>query len=68
MGGQEGGSGLGSHEHPWWIHVDVWQNQYSIVKQNRVKFKKFRKKEKYDQKGKKKERKSKNKGILCWRG
>ena len=18
--------------HPWWIHVDVWQNQHSIVK------------------------------------
>ena len=18
--------------HPWWIHVNVWQNQYSIVK------------------------------------
>ena len=20
------------HVHPWWIHVNVWQNQYSIVK------------------------------------
>ena len=19
-------------EQPWWIHVDVWQNQYNIVK------------------------------------
>ena len=28
----EGGSGLGTRVHPWWIHVDVWQNQYSIVK------------------------------------
>ena len=28
----EGGSGLGTHVHPWRIHVDVWQNQYSIVK------------------------------------
>jgi len=28
----EGGSGLGAHVHPWWIHVDVWQNQYNIVK------------------------------------
>ena len=27
-----GGSGLGTHVHPWWIHVDVWQNQYNIVK------------------------------------
>ena len=28
----EGSSGLGTCVHPWWIHVDVWQNQYSIVK------------------------------------
>ena len=26
------GSCLGTHVHPWWIHVNVWQNQYSIVK------------------------------------
>ena len=35
----EGGSGLGTHVHPWLIHVNVWQNQYSIVKQNKVKIK-----------------------------
>ena len=29
----EEGSGWGTHVHPWWIHVDVWQNQYNIVKQ-----------------------------------
>ena len=28
----EGGSELGTHVHPWRIHVNVWQNQYSIVK------------------------------------
>ena len=28
----EGGSGWGTHVHPWWIHVNVWQNQYNIVK------------------------------------
>jgi len=28
----EGGSGWGTHEHPWQMHVDVWQNQYNIVK------------------------------------
>ena len=28
----EGGSCLGMHVHPWWIQVNVWQNQYSIVK------------------------------------
>ena len=33
----EVGSGLGTHVHPWLIHVSVWQNQYSIVKQNKVK-------------------------------
>ena len=27
-----GGSGLGTHVHPWRIHVDVWENQYNIVK------------------------------------
>ena len=26
-----GGSRLGTHVHPWLIHVKVWQNQYSIV-------------------------------------
>ena len=31
-GGWEGGSGLGTHVHPWQIHIDIWQNQYSIVK------------------------------------
>ena len=31
---REGGgvSGLGTRVYPWWIHVDVWQNQYNIVK------------------------------------
>ena len=28
----EGGSGWGTCVHPWWIHVDVWQNKYNIVK------------------------------------
>ena len=31
-GGGKGGSGLGTRVHPWQIHVDVWQNQYNIVK------------------------------------
>ena len=40
MGWEVGrGSGLGTHVHPWRIHVNVWQNQYSIVKQNKVKIK-----------------------------
>ena len=35
----EGGSGLGTHVRTSLIHVNVWQNQYSIVKQNKVKIK-----------------------------
>ena len=32
--GREVGGGFrwGIAVHPWWIHVDVWQNQYNIVK------------------------------------
>ena len=36
----KGGSGLGTRVHPWRIHADIWQNQYSIVKQNKFKKKK----------------------------
>ena len=28
----KGGSGWGTHVHSWWIQVNVWQNQYNIVK------------------------------------
>jgi len=31
-GGGRGVQGWGMRVHPWWIHVDVWQNQYNIVK------------------------------------
>ena len=31
----ERGSCLGTHVHPWWIQVNVWQNQYSIVKKKK---------------------------------
>ena len=27
-----GGSGWGTHVHPWLIHVNVWQNHHNIVK------------------------------------
>ena len=30
--GWDGGSGWGTHVHPRQIHVNVWQNQYNIVK------------------------------------
>ena len=26
------GSGWGTHVYPWWIHVDIWKNEYNIVK------------------------------------
>ena len=33
MGKEQGrGSGWGTRVPPWQIHVDVWQNQYNIVK------------------------------------
>ena len=31
-GRMEEGSGWGTHVYLWWIHVDIWQNQYNIVK------------------------------------
>ena len=49
---------MGTHAHPWLIHVNVWKNQYSIEKQNKVKIK-----------IKKKERKKETvamEGSLCW--
>ena len=27
-----GGSGWGTHVHPWLIHVSVWKSHYNIVK------------------------------------
>ena len=32
--GEGGGSGFrtGTHVHPWWIHVNLWQSQYNIAK------------------------------------
>ena len=32
------GSGWETHMYLWWIHFDVWQNQYNIVKlKNKIK-------------------------------
>ena len=31
-GRRERGSGWGTHVYLWWIHFDIWQNQYNIVK------------------------------------
>ena len=30
-GRREEGSGWGTRVYLWWIHVDIWQNQYNIV-------------------------------------
>ena len=31
-------SGWGTHIYLWWIHFDIWQNQYNIVKlKNKIK-------------------------------
>ena len=30
--GRKEGSGWGTHVYLWRIHVDIWQNQYNIVK------------------------------------
>ena len=39
--GREEGSGWGTHVYLWWIHFDIWQNQYNIVKlKNKIKKKK----------------------------
>jgi len=41
MGREEGGgSGWGTHVYLWQIHFDIWQNQYNIVKLNKIKLKK----------------------------
>ena len=39
-GGGRRGSGWGTRICLWQIHVDVLQNQYNIVKLNKIKFKK----------------------------
>ena len=36
-GRREEGSGWGTHVYLWWIRVDIWQNQYNIVKLNKIK-------------------------------
>ena len=40
-GRREEGSGWGTHVYLWWIHFNIWQNQYNIVKlKNKIKLKK----------------------------
>ena len=37
-GRREEDSGWGTHVYLWQIHFDIWQNQYNIVKLNKIKF------------------------------
>ena len=39
-GRREEGSGWGAQLYLWRIHFDIWQNQYNIVKLNKIKLKK----------------------------
>ena len=40
-GRREEGSGWGTHVYLWWVHFDIWQNQYNVVKlKNKIKLKK----------------------------
>ena len=45
-GRREEGSGWGTHVYLWQIHFDIWQNQYNIVKLNKLKLKKIKLKKK----------------------
>ena len=45
-GRREEGSGWGTRVYLWWIHVDIWQNQYNIVKLKIKKKNKIQKKKK----------------------
>ena len=45
-GRRKEGSGWGTHVYLWQIHFDIWQNQYNIVKLNKIKFKKKKKQKK----------------------
>ena len=41
-GRREEGSGWGTRVYQWLVHVDIWQNQYNIVKlKNKIKLKKI---------------------------
>ena len=44
-GRREEGSGWGTHICLWQIHFDIWQNQYNIVKLNKILKKKKKKRE-----------------------
>jgi len=43
-GRREEGSGWGTQVFLWQIHFDIWQNQYNIVKLNKIELKKEKRK------------------------
>ena len=55
---REEGSGWGTHVYLWQIHFDIWQNQYNIVKLNKIKLKK-KKKNKWNKRDTKKSQSNK---------
>ena len=56
-GRREEGSGWGTHVYLWQIHFDIWQNQYNILKLNKIKFKKKEGEKKFFQNYQKKKKK-----------
>ena len=51
-GRREEGSGWGTHVYLWRIYVDIWQNQYNIVKlKNKINKSKEKKKKRISTKG-----------------
>ena len=53
-GRREEGSGWGTHVYLWQIHFDIWQNQYNIVKLNKIKKNKNKRKKNNKRKREKK--------------
>ena len=48
-GRREEGSGWGTCVYLWWIHVDIWQNQYNIVKLKKIFLREKKDKKKSDE-------------------
>ena len=61
----EGGSGWGTHVHPWLIHVNVWQKppQYCKVISLQLKFKKIKIKKLHTREGDGQE--VQKEGVIC---
>jgi len=63
---KEVGSGWGTHVYLWWIHVDIWQNQYNIVNlKNKIKLEKKKKEMDMEQQTDSKSGKEYIKAVYC---